>query len=162
MGLAVTVLLPAGAIFVRLHGHAWVHAGIQMLSLICMVVGLGLGVELAKMGDLLFNNTHSIFGVAIVALFLVQPLLGLIHHFLFKKNQSRNIFSHLHIWYGRALMILAVVNGGLGLKLADNSDGGIIAYSIIAGVFGAGYVASVVVKRKGRLMSIGMGKPETG
>jgi hypothetical protein len=160
MGLVVTILFPSGAIFVRLHGHSWIHAGIQVLSLICMIVGLGLGVELAKLGSLVFNNTHSIFGVAIVALFLVQPLLGLAHHFLFRKNQARNMFSHLHIWYGRALMILAVVNGGLGLKLANNSHGGTIAYSVIAGVFGAAYVASALIKRKGK--PIRMGKSENG
>jgi hypothetical protein len=162
MGLVVTILFPSGAIFVRLHGHAWIHAGIQILSLICMIVGLGLGVELAKLEDLVFNNTHTIFGVAIVALFLIQPFLGLVHHFLFKKNHTRNVFSHLHIWYGRALMILAAVNGGLGLKLADNSRGGTIAYSVIAGVFGAGYIASVLIKRKGKPMTMGMGKSEKG
>ena len=55
-------------------------------------------------------------------------------------------------------MILAVVNGGLGLKLANNSDGGKIAYSVIAGVFGAAYIAAVVVKRKGK--PIGFHKSE--
>jgi hypothetical protein len=155
MGLVATILLPTGAIFVRLHGHAWIHAGIQLMSLVCIIVGLGLGVELAKLEGLLFNNTHSIFGVAVVALFLVQPLLGLVHHFMYRKTQSRNMFSHIHVWYGRALMILAVVNGGLGLQLADNSKGGTIAYSVIAGVFGAGYIASVLVRRKGKPLKIG-------
>jgi hypothetical protein len=162
MGLVVTILFPSGAIFVRLNGHAWIHAGIQILSLICMIVGLGLGVELAILLDEVLNNTHTIFGVVIVALFLVQPFLGLAHHFLYNRHQRRNAFSHLHIWYGRALMILAVVNGGLGLQLADNTKGGTIAYSVIAGVFGAAYIASVLIKRKGKPMRLGMGKSENG
>lgn len=31
-------------------------------------------------------------------------------------------------------MILAVINGGLGLKLAANTTGGEIAYGVVAGV----------------------------
>lgn len=46
-------------------------------------------------------------------------------------------------------MVLAVINGGLGLKLADNTKGGKIAYSVVAGVVGLVYAALCVVKRKG-------------
>lgn len=46
-------------------------------------------------------------------------------------------------------MVLAVVNGGLGLKLADNSRKGEIVYGVLAGVVGVLYVGVVVVRRKG-------------
>lgn len=45
-------------------------------------------------------------------------------------------------------MILAVINGGLGLKLAANSKGGKIAYAVVAGVMGLGYILATVLKRK--------------
>lgn len=97
----------------------------------------------------LWNNTHTRFGVAIVALFLLQPFLGLAHHFMYRKHQSRTPVSHIHIWYGRILMLLAVINGGLGLKLAGNTKSGEIVYGVLAGVMGVVYIAVVVMKRKG-------------
>ncbi|CZR67636.1 related to WSC4 Cell wall integrity and stress response component 4 [Phialocephala subalpina] len=106
----------------------------------------------------LFNNTHTIFGVVIVALFLIQPLFGIIHHIQYKRNFARAGVSHLHIWYGRILMILAVVNGGLGLKLANNSKNGEIAYGVIAGIIGLIYILVTVFKRKGSGSSLLMRK----
>ena len=46
-------------------------------------------------------------------------------------------------------MLLAIINGGLGLKLAANTNGGKIAYGVVAGVVGVCYVAFVLIKRKG-------------
>jgi hypothetical protein len=42
-----------------------------------------------------------------------------------------------------------MINGGLGLQLAENSTGGIIGYSVVAGVIAALYLVLVVFKRKG-------------
>jgi hypothetical protein len=53
------------------------------------------------------------------------------------------------MWYGRILIILGVVNGGLGLKLAANSHGGEIAYGVVAGVMAIAYAGIVALKRKG-------------
>lgn len=46
----------------------------------------------------------------------------------------------MHIWWGRILMALGVINGGLGLKLAREDNGPIIAYAVIAGVIYSGYL----------------------
>lgn len=64
----------------------------------------------------------------------MQPFLGIIHHFLYRREGKGTLFGLAHCWYGRAIMILAVVNGGLGLELAGNSRGGEIAYGVVAGV----------------------------
>ncbi|KAJ5047068.1 uncharacterized protein L3040_002912 [Drepanopeziza brunnea f. sp. 'multigermtubi'] len=95
------------------------------------------------------SSTHTIFGVVIVVLFLIQPIFGIIHHMQYKRNQARAPVSHLHIWYGRVIILLGVINGGLGLKLARNSPNGVIAYSVVAGVVGLAYVLMCVFKRKG-------------
>jgi hypothetical protein len=52
-------------------------------------------------------------------------------------------------------MILAVINGGLGLQLAANSRTGEIVYGVLAGVMAVLYVVVVVVKRKG---PVGVGR----
>ncbi len=46
-------------------------------------------------------------------------------------------------------MVCGIVNGGLGLSLAGNSNKGMIVYAVVAGVVGALYVLLVMVKRKG-------------
>jgi len=45
-------------------------------------------------------------------------------------------------------MVLGIINGGLGLKLADNTKSGEIAYGVVAGVVAVVYAVLVVVKRK--------------
>jgi hypothetical protein len=49
------------------------------------------------------------------------------------------------MWYGRILIILGVINGGLGLKLAGNSKKGEIAYGVVAGVMLVIYIATAVL-----------------
>ncbi len=51
-------------------------------------------------------------------------------------------------------MLLAVVNGGLGLKLANNTKNGEIAYGVVAGVIGLIYIIFAVFKRKGSSSSM--------
>lgn len=46
-------------------------------------------------------------------------------------------------------MAAAIVNGGLGLKLAANTKNGEIAYGVVAGVVGLIYILFAVFKRKG-------------
>ena len=53
-------------------------------------------------------------------------------------------------------MVCGIVNGGLGLLLAGNSNKGMIGYAVVAGVAGALYVLLVVVKRKGGKGVLGM------
>lgn len=72
----------------------------------------------------------------------IQPFLGVAHHKYYKQNQARGIVSHAHIWYGRALMVLGIINGGLGLELASSSRAYVIAYSVIAAIIGAAWIGS--------------------
>lgn len=69
-----------------------------------------------------------------ICLLALQPVLGLLHHRHYLKTQARGLVSYVHIWYGRVLIVLGVINGGLGLQLARESDGYIIAYGTVSGV----------------------------
>jgi len=168
MGVTVVLLFPLGAIFQRLVGTALLHGAIQVLALALLIVGFGLGVKLGQLRDLLYKfsgRTHTIFGTVILALFLIQPFLGLAHHHFYKRTAARTSVSHIHIWFGRIIIILAVINGGLGLKLAANTHGGEIAYGVVAGVIAVAYAATVVLKKKssnGLGGGKGLGKREKG
>lgn len=65
-----------------------------------------------------------------------MPVLGFIHHHKFKKYQRRTAVSHVHIWLGRFLVLLGIVNGGLGLKQAGASHDVKVGYAIIAAIAG--------------------------
>ncbi|KAL5346381.1 hypothetical protein ACLOAV_008651 [Pseudogymnoascus australis] len=135
MGVAWLIVFPAGAVLMRLRwGGVWAHVFVQVLGTSMVIAAFGVGYTFAGKYGLLFNNTHTIFGASIFGLILVQPFLGIIHHFLYRREGQGTLFGLAHCWYGRAIMILAVVNGGLGLELAGNSRGGEIAYGVVAGV----------------------------
>lgn len=87
------------------------------------------------------GNGHAIIGIIVVGLLLLQPLLGLIHHYIYKKQGGRTVWATLHVWWGRVIVTLGIINGGLGLMLSENTTKGEIAYGIIAGVIWLLWVA---------------------
>lgn len=71
--------------------------------------------------------------------------------------------SHIHVWYGRALIIIGIVNGGLGLEMSGKTNGGayMIAYCVVAGVMMTAYLVSVffgILRAKRRNQSVVMDK----
>lgn len=90
------------------------------------------------------NNAHTILGTVVVALLLLQPVFGYLHHRRFMTTQKRGKMTLFHVWYGRILILLGMLNGGFGLKLAANSTGGNIAYAVVAGVIGATYLGVMI------------------
>lgn len=74
---------------------------------------------------------------------ILQPILGLIHHYRYRKTQDRTWWTHVHIWYGRVLIFLGIITGGLGLKLAGNTTSGKIAYGTIGGLVSLAYIGAI-------------------
>lgn len=91
-----------------------------------------------------YTTTHTIMGTVVVCLLFIQPALGFLHHRHFRRHQARGPVSYAHIWYGRLLIVVGIINGGLGLQLADASNKLIIAYSVVAGVMGVAWVGASV------------------
>jgi FtsH-binding integral membrane protein len=77
---------------------------------------------------------------------ILQPVLGWLHHRNYVKYQRRTPVSHGHLWYGRLLMIIGIINGGIGLQLVSASTGLIAAYSVVGIIVFSLYVASAVRK----------------
>jgi hypothetical protein len=61
MAATMVILLPMGAIILRVFGGVWLHAAIQLFSLAAIIVGFGLGIHLAQISDLVsyFNKAHA-------------------------------------------------------------------------------------------------------
>lgn len=152
MTATFAALYPLGSMLMPLTGSWVAHAIWQAVAFIMMWVGFGLGIRVAQDRNMLFNNAHTKLGTSVVVLLLIQPILGVMHHKYFLKYRERGAISYAHIWWGRILLILAVVNGGLGFKLANAGNSAVIAYAIIAAVcFGIyAIVKSWAVVRRGR------------
>lgn len=109
MAITFVLLFPIGSTYMRVFRSPSMHGFIQLFSVVCMLVGFGLGVKLAQDLDILYTSigrTHTIFGTAIIALFIIQPFLGVLHHYKYMATGGRTAVSHLHIWYGRIIMAL--------------------------------------------------------
>ncbi len=89
---------------------------------------------------------HTVLGTVVVSCMGIQPILGYLHHLHYLEHQSRGVVSYIHIWWGRSLMVLGVVNGGLGLQLAAAGNNFVIAYSVVAGVIFLLYVGIKALK----------------
>ena len=164
MGFAFAFLFPLGAILIRVvsfRGLIWVHAAIQSLAYALALAGLGLGIYIAVYPESqvrhLFHgrrakeakisqitgegNGHPIIGIVVISCLYLQPILAMIHHEVYKKTLKRTIWGTSHIWWGRIIMTLGIINGGLGLQLSGNTTKGEIAYGVIAGVIWLVWVA---------------------
>lgn len=153
MPLVFVVLFPLGALTVYLPYHQKVrhiHAPLQVISLILMIVGLGLGVKLGKQVDNL-DGYHMVIGYIVVAwMVLFQPALGLVQHLHFRRAGTRSPMGLVHQWIGRAIILLGVINGGLGFMttgpLGSNSvpTSAVVVYSVFTGVIFLVYMAVVL------------------
>lgn len=154
--LAFVILFPAGAIAIRLAsfpGVVWLHAIFQVFAYLIYIAAFGLGVYIAMQMEML-DHHHPILGIVVLILVFAQPISGYLHHLLFKKYQSRTLWSYVHIWIGRIAVTLGIINGGLGLQWADSmnmsSRGGIIAYTVIAVFVWLAWVAAIVIGERRR------------
>ncbi|KAI9820257.1 MAG: hypothetical protein M1827_005879 [Pycnora praestabilis] len=147
MALAFVIFFPLGALTIRLlsfPGLIWLHAGAQIFAYIMAIAGVGLGIWWAKTSQQL-DQAHPIIGLVVFSLLFFQPFLALVHHQIYKKEHRRTVWAWAHIWWGRALIILGVINGGLGLQLSGNTVKGEIAYGVLAGIMFVVYVGVILM-----------------
>ncbi|KAF1935576.1 CBD9-like protein [Clathrospora elynae] len=157
--LAFVILFPAGAIAIRLAsfpGVIWLHAAFQVFAYLAYIAACGLGIYIAN-GMRLLDNHHPIIGIVVLVLIFFQPILGFLHHVMFKRYNRRTMWSYSHIWIGRIAVTLGIINGGLGLQLASSMGqsvrSGMIAYGVIAALVWLAWVAAIVVGERRRKMS---------
>ena len=159
MVVSFLFLFPLGAlikylpIFSTITRITRLHALLQLLALCLMLAGLGLGVSLAKsLGKT--SAYHPIIGYIVVAsIAIIQPSGGLVSHLHFHRTGSRNaLLATTHTWLGRILIILGVINGGLGIRLAgpitgDGDDPTWLesTYIVLAVIIAAIYIFIIVL-----------------
>ena len=150
MAVVFLFLFPIGALMIYLpvsRKVPYIHAPIQVVSTCLLIVGMILGVILG-VRIVEYDGYHQIIGYIVVSsLLLFQPALGLIQHLRHRKLGKITVFGHIHRWLGRILILLGIINGGLGLHVSGEIGSeqvprwSVIAYSVIAAVVGIVYLA---------------------
>jgi hypothetical protein len=132
----------------------YIHAPLQAMSIIFLVIGLSTGIILGKnIGAT--TGTHEVLGYFIVAcLVFIQPILGLYQHLYYHKTHRRSALGVCHQWLGRLVILAGVVNGGLGFKQTSSMGltswvplWAVLAYSIAAIIVFIVYVNVVIVSK---------------
>jgi len=88
------------------------------------LAGFGIAIYVSKMYNKSksFNSTHQVIGLLIFATLCIQAGLGQFHHILFKRTAKPSILGKVHRFLGAGILVLAVVNGGIGWDFAGNSS----------------------------------------
>jgi cytochrome b561 len=60
-----------------------------------------------------FNSAHQVIGILIFIFVLGQFVLGFMHHRIYKKTQQPTKIAPVHVWMGRVIIPLGVVNAFL-------------------------------------------------
>ncbi len=77
---------------------------------------------------------HPIMGIVTLVTLLPQPLLGYLHHRKFKQVQRRQFWSYMHIFNGRIGVTVGIVNGFMGLGLAQAPQYYKTVYVVVAAI----------------------------
>ncbi|KAK6191787.1 hypothetical protein SNE40_003381 [Patella caerulea] len=98
----------------------YLHVTFQIFGLCCAIAGLVMGILSVPFGHVKF--VHSIVGIVVMILGVLQPINALIRPHKTQPDESktfrRRLWECVHHFGGRAGLILALVNISLGVFLA--------------------------------------------
>ncbi|GAM89040.1 hypothetical protein ANO11243_070740 [Dothideomycetidae sp. 11243] len=166
--LAWTVFFPLGGIVIRVLSspRAWlVHGLLQLFSYAMFTTAVGMGIWMTQNShnvylslyfhvgvdgsadiDQEIGSYHPVIGLVVFALVSFEPIGGYVHHYFYKREDRRAVIAWTHVWLGRILITLGMINGGLGLLLSSDAERGeYIAYGVIAALIWISYMAFVAL-----------------
>ncbi|KAI2627358.1 putative iron reductase domain protein [Hypomontagnella submonticulosa] len=113
-------LYPFGIFVLRLGGWVRWHGWNQGAALILTIMGSGLGFAVSSSYNRTksYNTAHQVIGILIFIFIIAQFALGYFHHRTFKKTQQTTKMAPIHVWLGRLMLVLGVINAFLGFPLA--------------------------------------------
>lgn len=79
-------------------------------------------------------------GLVLFAALSIQLGLGIVHHAIYRRTKQPTILGKIHLFLGPILILLALINGGLGFNLAHNPNGN-IPYGVVVAVVGLIFIS---------------------
>ena len=85
---------------------------LQIFATMVCVLGLVIAITFSAMDAEYnsFNHGHQIIGIFVVLALFVQAFLGYQHHRNYRKTGHRTMVSHSHLWAGRMVIVIGMVN----------------------------------------------------
>ncbi|KAK8073566.1 hypothetical protein PG994_004465 [Apiospora phragmitis] len=130
-------LFPFGTLVLRLGNWVRWHAINQGFGGLLVIIGFGLGAYVSKLYNRSknFSSAHQVIGIFIFIFVLGQFALGFFHHRMYQKTQKPSKMAPIHVWLGRLIIVLGVINGFLGFNLAQSSYWNLILGGLVIFVF---------------------------
>ncbi|KAH8671427.1 hypothetical protein BX600DRAFT_459035 [Xylariales sp. PMI_506] len=140
-------LYPFGILIIRLGNWVRWHAVNQGLALMGIIAAVGLGIHSSSFYNRSknFNSPHQIIGLFIFIFVLAQFVLGFMHHRIYKKTEQPTKLAPVHVWLGRLIVLLAVINAFLGFRFALSPQYNWILAGLVIFIFPA--VAVIVITK---------------
>ena len=112
---AFLLLFPLGVVALRWFKWVRVHWMLQALATLISLLGLVIAIAFSAMDPVFntFGEGHQIIGIVVVVYLLAQTVLGHLHHQNYKKIGRRTWISHTHLWMGRLVILLGMLNAVL-------------------------------------------------
>lgn len=147
---AFILLMPTGVIFLRVVPQSvrwhWINQTLAAgMAIIGGLGGLYLSTMFTKSSS--FNSAHQLVGIFVVLAVIVQWVLGYWHHRQYMLTQSPTKYGPIHRYFGQAVMLLGVLNGGIGLTWSAAARPFIIGYTVVVAIVGVGVIGAVVWAR---------------
>ncbi|POR31845.1 Uncharacterized protein TPAR_07965 [Tolypocladium paradoxum] len=148
MVFCIMAMFPFGVVVLRLGRWARWHGLNQTVAMVGVLAGLGLGVAASfnYQRSRGFRSHHQILGFIIVAFILVQFSLGFLHHTQYRKTQAPTKYGRVHLWLGRLIIFLGVLNAFFGFTFALDRRYGMVLAGLL--IFAALAILFVVLGRE--------------
>ncbi|EMC90845.1 hypothetical protein BAUCODRAFT_39860 [Baudoinia panamericana UAMH 10762] len=125
MCFAFVAVFPTGSLLLRLFQSVTWHWAVQCIGVLLVIVGLATGVSISREYNRGkgFTSAHQVLGLLLFAGVIIQLGLGIINHAIHRRTKQGTAFGKVHLFLGPTVMLLALINGGLGLNLAGDTQG---------------------------------------
>ena len=109
------LLFPLGVVALRWFKMVRVHWMLQVLATLICLLGLVIAIAFSAMDPEYnaFGEGHQVIGIIVVVALIVQTGTGYKHHQDYKKIGRRTWISYSHLWIGRVVIVLGMVNAVL-------------------------------------------------
>ncbi|KAK3047068.1 hypothetical protein LTR09_011493 [Extremus antarcticus] len=136
MSVVFILAFPLGAVLLRVWNKVKAHIAIQVIGLVlfCMAFAGGSVVSMQYNRSKHFNSAHQVIGILLLIALFAQLGLGAYNHSIYKRTQQKTIFGKIHTYLGPISMLVGIINGYLGFRLAG-AQMLAIPYSILVLVF---------------------------
>ncbi|KAK5171462.1 uncharacterized protein LTR77_004607 [Saxophila tyrrhenica] len=122
MCFAFVILFPAGALVMQFLKKTLWHAAIQSIGFVAVLGGFGVAINVARQYNKSknYSSGHQVLGLIVLAGLFIQLGLGLVHHSIYVRTKKPTPIGRIHFFLGPSIMLLGLINGGVGFNFAHN------------------------------------------